>query len=160
MIEQKAINWIESTRRSLQASVPEVAESAPYLTERLSILLLERLPLALAAEVLTLLPEDFDRRLKLRARRGAMPDATIGFTEFVELTRYMLGLTDLLDSPKYAESEEEYANLCQHVAESFLWAVAQELPIDLKDRIAVHLPGDLRSRMNLYTGYSAEDKVA
>lgn len=160
MIQQKAVNWIESTCRSLQASVPEVAENAPYVTERLSALLLERLPMELAVEVLELLPEDRERRLKLRARRGSLPDASIAFPEFVEHTRYLLGLSDLLDSPKYADSEEQYARLCQQVAEAFLWAFAQELPLDLKDRIDSHLPGDLRCRMNLYSGYSAEDKVA
>ena len=42
----------------------------------------------------------------------------------------------------------------------YLWAVAQELPVELKYRLTAHLPADLRCRMNLYSGYSGAEKVA
>ena len=158
MTYPRQFNWFESTCRSLRASVPEASETANYVTVRLAMLLLGRLPQELAQEVLSLLPDE--ARAWFRARRELPPDQSISFPAFVEISRYLLGLSDLLDSPKYSESEEEYDALCSHMAEAFLWAFAQELPTDLKDRIAHHLPADLRCRMNLYSRFSDSEKVA
>jgi hypothetical protein len=159
MTHDKAINWLESTRRSLQARVPETSDSAPYLTERLSELFLQRLPTGLGNELLGLLPQDAGGDL-LERRSGHHPEYSIGYSTFVEQVRHSLGMTDLLDATPYDDSEESFAALCDRVADAFLWAVAQEFPVELKFRVADHLPSDLSCRMNLYSGYSDSDKVA
>jgi hypothetical protein len=187
-----AINWLGFACRSLQASVPEASGDAQYLVERLSLLLLARLPADLAEELLDLLPDPEARprsqgltpvekkagkgeRGPKRAGAGERPlrrgasrmkgagksgDRSIGLTDFVELTRRLLGVTDIPRQPKYEGSEPEYCKLCEQVTDAFLWAVSQEIPVELKGRMAEHLPADLRCRMNLRSGYSARDKVA
>jgi hypothetical protein len=156
----RTIDWLESTSRSLASSVPEAAEHASYVTERLGMLLLERLPPELSRELIALLPEEKQLRIPTWIRAELRADRSIGYPAFVSLTRHLLGVTELLDLPQYADSEENYAELCHHVTASFLWAVAQELPIELKQRLAPHLPRDLSARMNLVTGYSGDEKVA
>jgi hypothetical protein len=168
--QTQAIHWLEDARRAIERSVPQAAEAAPLIAGRLSELLLARLPAELAREMLDLLPEDASRGrlgepmrgLAAHRRRDARlgPDRSIGHTAFVALTRHLMGLTELLDSPEYAESEEAYCRLCEQATAEFLWAVAHDLPVELKARIAEHLPSDLKSRMNLYSGFSHAEKVA
>lgn len=156
----KAVNWLDSTRRSLQASIPEASECASYVTERLSALLLDRLPREIAVEILELLPEEAARNAGLYLHTDISSDSSVAFPAFVDRARHVLGMTDLLDSPRYADSEERYSELCEQVADAFLWAVLQEVPPELKHRMSAHLPSDLRCRMNLYSGFSDDAKVA
>lgn len=153
------MNWLETAERSIQYSVPEAPDCALHVADRLSSLLLSRLPDEISNELLGLLPESVDRSaLHVPEKHDA--DRSIGYPAFVELTRHLLGLTELLDMPKYSESEALYGELCDHVTEAYLWAVAQDLPLHLKARMKDHLPTDLRCRMNLNSGYSQSDKVA
>jgi hypothetical protein len=152
-------NWLESAGRSIQYSVPEASECARYVAEQLSALLLARLPGDLSSELLSLLPEGVDCSV-LHISGDHDPDRSIGFPAFVERTRHLLGLTELLDMPKYAENESVYGSLCEQVTETYLWAVAQDIPVHIKARMTEHLPTDLRCRMNLYSGHSPQDQVA
>lgn len=156
----RSIDWLDSTGRSLRASFPETADCSEYVAERLAALLLERLPPELCAEMIALLPATYPRRPLLEAYAGSEVDDSIAFPDFIEGARHALGLSELLDSPEYADSEARYENLSRRVAEAFLWLVTIDLPPDLKARMAALLPMDLRSRMNLYTGIADESKVA
>jgi hypothetical protein len=157
----RAINWLESTSRSLRSSLPDTTDCAEYVTERLAALMLDRLPPEVSRDLLDLLPdESLEKPRMFRAYSNLDRDASIAFPQFIERARHALGLSDLLDSPKYADSEGAFERLSLDVAEAFLWAVASEFPMDLKDRMSQALPSDLRCRMNLYCGYSDSDKVA
>ena len=165
LVVGRAINWLDSTSRSLQGGFPDAADAADYVTERLSALMLERLTPQIAAQLLELLPEDVShgtwRELdSLRTSAHSSGNPSIGFVDFVERTRHALGLTELLDSPAYENSEEAYEQLCHQIADAFLWAVAYEVPAEIKIRMTEELPLELRSRMNLYGAHSEREKVA
>jgi hypothetical protein len=73
----------------------------------------------------------------------------------VEKASYALGCEsiDLSD-------DERARGLAERVANAFLWGIAFELPPELKDRLNDALPGEFRSRMNLYSAISDDAKVA
>jgi hypothetical protein len=149
----RSIDWIESTHRIL-ASVLGSQAGAPTpsirLTEKLAALLLERLPSGVAAQMLELLPKEPSRRMQLSAAADA--ESSIGFTTFIEAAE------QILDTEEPDERlSEDMARIC---AESFLWAVAQEFPTDLKMLMRQALPTELKSRMNLYLSSSEDSRVA
>jgi hypothetical protein len=157
----RAIDWFESTSRSIHSQFPEIAACTDYLTERLSALMLERLPPVLRSQLISMLPDgqkEKPRHLARIGRTGA--DSSIGFPDFVERAKCAMGVSDGADLSRFENSDEEYDRFCQKVAEIFLWSFAQELPPDMKIRMHDSLPMDLRSRMNLYSGYSEQEKVA
>jgi hypothetical protein len=158
----RSIDWLESTSRSLRAAFPQAGDCSDPLTERLSVLLLERLAPELRLQLVALLPRDKvnAEHLLLTCLHGNPADSSIGFISFVERARHSLGLSEVLDSPPYNDSEAEFEKLCNQMAEVFLWAVSQEFPPELKTRMIECLPLDLRSRMNLYSGHTDEGKVA
>ncbi len=159
MAAKREIDWLRNTALSIELKYPETAECAHHLTERLSLLLLERLPPHLAHTLITLLPKRTDYRVLIGCAESRC-DSSIGFPMFVECTRHILGLTDLLDSPRFEYSEDEYARFCEDVACAYLWAVAQDIPAEIKSQMVEELPSDLRSRINLYNGLSDRSKVA
>ncbi len=150
------INWFNHTSQSIQTRVPEVQLSSHYVTERLSALLFERLPPEISRTILNLLPDDGARHLHSLESTATSPEnRSIGYPDFIERTRETIGLTEI--APR---SEEEEVALAEKIADAFLWAIAQELPPDLKTRIEENLPTELRSRMNLSTAHVEESKVA
>ena len=68
----------------------------------------------------------------------------------VERAAHALGLSRL----------DSTTDLPSQAADAFLWAVAQDLPPDLKEILARELPTELKARMNLGTMHSEEAKVA
>ena len=161
----RSVDWLGATSRSLRSVIPAAAESADLVTERLSALLLETLPPKLGRSLIRLLPglpqmPNSSSRFILKIYAESEADDSIGFSDFVEGTHHALGLSDLLDTPEYAESEDCYNDLCTKVTETFLWLVANDLPPELKSKMREHLPPDLLSRMNLYSGGADESRVA
>lgn len=153
-----SINWLDSTRRAISAEFPEVCECSYYVTERLSALLLERLPPDLGHEIIELLPDLVQENARsLQVCAQTTSERSIGYMDFVLRTMHVLGCTNLA----YAEKEEsEIEVFSRRLTDSFLWAVAQEMPPEMKSRIQDFLPAELKSRMNLYSAVSDEAKVA
>jgi hypothetical protein len=151
--KDRSIDWLEATNRSLQSKFSGhagVQKSAPRLTERLSILLLERLPEPLAHQMIELLPRNRGDRFKKPA--SSESDPSIGLTSFIEAASQILGMEEDL-----AQMNDE---LPRETAESFLWAITQELPMELKTRMREILPLELCSRMNLNHSTAEDSRVA
>jgi hypothetical protein len=158
MEEGRSINWLESARRALRGAVPATAEYADSVSSGLAQLMLERLPAALRETMVGFLPDD--EELPHPEHNHPAHGKNVGFTEFVDRARHDLGLTDILDSKPYEDSEQDFENLCTEVVRVFLWSVAHQLPPDFKTRMLESLPADLCSRMDLYCAHSAQDQVA
>jgi len=158
----RSINWFDHTNQSLVSQFPETTPYSEYLVERLAALLLERLPPDLSRKLIGLLPENtIQGHLNpLTASAISQEETSIGYNDFVERTESTLGCSDLSKQKLLEDSEEEMRNFAEQLANSFLWAVAQEFPAEIKTRMIERLPSDLRARMNLYSAQSDDSKVA
>lgn len=177
----RSINWLESTSRQIIGKFPEIrSKNAYYIAERLSALLLERLPPDQSEELIALLPDyvtapnTLYRGLLTAAR--AQPDFVIGYADFVDqVSRSFLenitptetefpetaGISTASSATMNRSADNfEEQEYFERIADTFLWAIAQEIPPDLKARMTHVLPVDIRSRMNLYSGGNEESKVA
>ncbi|MGZ3687203.1 MAG: hypothetical protein ACXVBW_02810 [Bdellovibrionota bacterium] len=149
---RRQINWLEHTSRSVGSKFPETRHCSQYVTSRLAALLLERLPSEIAEEMLELLPEDALGIESLRVSASIDWNPSIGFTDFVRRSETSLGVSEI--------SEELIDRVSQEVAEAFLWAVAQEMPVEIKQLLHQALPSEIRLRMNLNTASSEDSRVA
>lgn len=126
-----------------------------YMTVRLSRVLLERLPPDIGFELMDMLPESLCLRDpewdELKNAAASEPDLTLGYQDLVETAEHSLM------EPMSAPSSPDFF---QRAVDFFLWAFAMELGLELKERIAGNLPVDLRTRMNLFSGFAEEAKVA
>jgi hypothetical protein len=144
----RSINWLENTSRSVSSRFPKVGEkNARYIADRLSILLLERLTPETANELISVLPEPASENL--RGAANSLADQVVGYTDFVEQV-----------SRSFFSGSIGFTDSSELIADSFLWAVAQELSPELKWKLTQELPVDLRSRMNIYAGGGEDSKVA
>jgi hypothetical protein len=177
----RSINWLESTSRQILGKFPEIrGKNAYYIAERLGALLLERLPPDQSEELIALLPEQVTSpntlyKGLLTAARG-QADIVIGYPDFVDhVSRSFLENitpveTDYPEAAGISVSSSETMNhsaegiedqeYYEKIADTFLWAIAEEIPVDLKSRMSEVLPVDIRTRMNLYSGGTEESKVA
>src|SRR4051812_11044909 len=81
----RAINWFESTRRSLETRFPEIGQTAGTLTEQLAILILRCLPKKTCSELLALLPDSKAPHLpSLRKHAKCDEEASIGYPAFIK----------------------------------------------------------------------------
>jgi hypothetical protein len=145
----RSINWLDSTERALQALFPDYKAASHHVTERLTTLLLDRLPRPLAEDLLDLLPED-ESRTALALEAQTDEDASIGYPDFIEKAEQALGSTGLGVDPA----------ISHEIADAYLWAVVHEIPPDMKYQLIRALPLELRSRMDLYSASSDDAKVA
>jgi hypothetical protein len=169
--KERSIDWLEMTNRSLESKFSQIGiqNSAPLLTERLAVLLLQRLPETLATAMVELLPRDPARELGARLYKTALAaaDCSIGFASFIEVSSQVLGLEEKLPQPDQSSQSPDFPdfpdlndNLSRQTAECFLWAVTQELPVELKTRMREVLPIELCSRMNLNHSTAEDSRVA
>jgi hypothetical protein len=110
--------------------------------------------------MIRLLPREVAMEHPLLQRPAAsQPNSSIGYMSFVEMTHHAIGVCE--EGRGFARLEgEEREVVCRHLADTFLWAVFQEIPPELKSRIAAELPLDLRSRASLYTDSASHARVA
>jgi hypothetical protein len=164
-----AADWVETADRALQARFSNSAELKSHtrpLAERLSMLLLERLPAKVARELTALLPQkthDAHPELAKMLQRSAheTADASIGFATFIETAGQILGSRGVEETePSQPDQAEAWGRAPREAAEVFLWTVLQGIPGELKTRISENLPLELRSRMDLYSAGSDEARVA
>ena len=128
-----------------------LGSGSEYVTQRLTALLLERLPPGVAQPFFSLLPKSMTARSPaLQLVAGSAEDTSIGYPDFVKHAESAIGTLDLM--PDEA--------LCKNVANAFLWAIVQDIPADLKNRMIQALPVELSSRMNLYSAMADGSKVA
>lgn len=149
--EMRAVNWFETTCRRIRLQAPTAAPCAEKLTERLSALLLERLPPWVSGSVLGLLPSsvlDLHGSL-LNCARGEA-ETSIGYPSFVQYSGYVMRTSGL----EVTDTDVRQA------VDAFLWSFANELPADLKAQLCELLPLELRSRMDLYSSISDDARVA
>lgn len=156
----RSIDWLNHTATSLKHHVRDLDDSAPYVAERLSSLLLDRLPRRLSNRLVALLPPEVARSHRL-LRRTASADGnrSIGYITFVEAAQAAVGVCttgERMSGLDEIDAERFYRD----VADAFLWAVMQELPPDLKGLVEQEISADLRARMNLYSASAEESKVA
>jgi hypothetical protein len=159
--KNRSVNWLESTSRALTAAFPGIdADDCVYLTERLCVVLLERLPPHVSTSLLGLLPEPSQLRprqfekLLIAARKP--PDYSIGYPALVEeAARSVHEPRDPRDLQEMTEP-----GFFERVTDYVLWAFAVEIPTELKVKLSDNLPSDIRNRMNLYSGHSEDAKVA
>jgi hypothetical protein len=149
--EHRSINWIENASNAIGQHSPQLdSHTSMRVGERLGALLLARISPDLARQLLGLLPHGASRDLAALARHAdGDPDHSIGYIQFVEAAHNDLG--------GLSEAEEE---LERRIADAFLWAMSGDLPAELKADLTRELPAELRSRMNLYSAYSEDQKVA
>jgi hypothetical protein len=156
----RSIDWFEHSVTSMKYCIRELGESAPYVAERLTALLLDRLPRRLSNRMLGLLPNEIARDHRLLRRPASSPgDRSIGYSSFVEVAQAAIGVSGLggkLSEMAKDEADKYYRN----VANAFLWAVTQELPPDLKAAVEQAISADLKARMNLYSACAEDAKVA
>lgn len=152
------INWVEQSAQSLHGSFRRLGpKNSRYMTHRMSRILLERLPNELALQLLELLPSALWLRepayAELYAAAASQTDLTLGYRDFVETAeRSILEALPTFENPL----DDQFF---ERVVDSFLWSVAQEIPVELKQRLANNLPTEIRSRMNLFCGMAEEAKV-
>jgi hypothetical protein len=150
-METRHINWVQHTTQSLKDRLPPLkpGNSAEYLTHRLASLLLERISPEAARALIALLPqESLFPDLRVSAESEALLE--IGYTDFLDRAHSALGVFQLNTADNAAKT----------AADAFLWAIAQDLPPDLKTSLGRELPAELTSRMNLGSAHSEEAKVA
>lgn len=151
--EIRRINWIENTGRSLSAQLRNIAACAPALAYSMSELLLKRLPEDIRETLVGLLPEGASHP----DVRGRL-DEGLHYADFLHHACETIceHCPELSGDMKNATLD----SLAERAVDAFLWTVAQEFPVELKTRIAHALPVEMTSRMNLYSGWSEESKVA
>ncbi len=160
-------DWLETTDRSIHLKLvkmvklsvlPSISRQSRILTERLSLLFMERLTPALGKELLALLPstEEHPELGYFVTRAQAKAEKSIGLPSFIEVTNQVLGSCTELSS----ESAQDQDSRGREVVEIFLWSLAQGFSDELKSRIRDELPLELRARMDLYSSGSAEAKAA
>ena len=167
----RKIDWLQNAHRAVHCIAPELEDGDRHVTVRLAAHLLQRLPPELGTELLDLLPEpELRRALAPNARSDA--DPSIGYVQFLEVARMAgamirpgarLHLYPCAIEHAHQENADEEAGRVppqRLIADAFLWAVAGDLPPDMKNRMLPHLPAELRSRMNLYSGFTEDQKVA
>lgn len=159
--DSRSVNWLEHTAASIIHNFPEMKQASVQITDRLSSLLLERLPAQLGQELLELLPKSVLDHCSdaLKSSANSDSDRSIGYPDFVQRAELTLGC--LQYSPReYSPGQYSYGQLSEKIVDAFLWAIASDLPPDLKFRMSEDLPIDLRSRMDLYSAHSDDSKVA
>ena len=112
-------------------------------------------------QLMELLPMHEESNLfSLRQHARTSEDLSIGYTDFVEKVQHTLEMEgeSWSGSGKIQGLDEE--TFYRSVADTFLWAVIQEIPPELKGPLARELPMELRSRMNLYCAHSEGEQVA
>src|SRR5690242_7182962 len=89
----RSVNWLDHTVQSLIQHFPELQRVSLPLVERLSALLLERLPPQLSLDVLGLLPEEVLSRSSesLKEHATSESDRSIGYPDFVQRAAFTLG---------------------------------------------------------------------
>jgi hypothetical protein len=158
----RPINWLDTTSRSIAARFPEIRErNANYITERLSILLLERLSSDLGEELIALLPENaIAQKMRSDFKQAASKfhqDRSIGYPDFIEVISRSFLENVAPSSQDIREYEHDYY---EKIADAFLWAFAQEFSADLKWKLSQDLPLEIGSRMNLNSSVNEESRVA
>jgi hypothetical protein len=155
----RSIDWFQHVVVSMGFRVRELGDSTPYVAERLSALLLDRLPKRLSNRMLGLLPTEVARSHRLLRRpASSRGNPSIGYPAFVEAAGLAVGVCEVPNLERL--SEEEAETFYRLVADAFLWAVTQELPPDLKAGVEDAISSDLKARMNLYSACAEESKVA
>ncbi len=160
--QTRSINWYEHTIQSLAHQFPELKPVTSQMTHRLSTLLLERLPDLLRNKLLSLLPEDILKEFSesVELLKNSPPETSISYLDFADRVGKTLGCANLKSFDFSSISESEVKKITEKIADTFLWAIAQDFPPDLKTRLIENLPSDLRSRMDLLSSHSDESKVA
>jgi hypothetical protein len=134
---------------------PQASDLDPSVTrmcERLSALLLERLPTDLATQLIDMLPDDKKTQLSsLKKSADSESDTSIGYPTFIERAAEAIGTGQFK-----GQSDEKI----REIVDAFLWGVVQEVPADFKARLHEVLPSELKSRMDLYSDRQNESKVA
>src|SRR4051812_11004959 len=91
----RTVNWLEHTRVALESRVPATRGSSSYITQRLTALLFERLPVAQCQVMLGLLPDEIyessEFKTLLNCAEGG-ENRSIGYTSFVERAETSLGV--------------------------------------------------------------------
>lgn len=165
-MNHRTINWFEHSVQSLESRHPWCKNQGSYLVERLTALLLERLPPGISGDLLALLPEQtmgntpLGRLEKLYSSARSGSDASIGYHEFIQRATLALGVCGIGTSGTDAVTEGDLRKSAERIADHFLWSIAQEFPPDLKSTLLDHLPAELRNRMDLYSAHSDDSKVA
>lgn len=155
------INWLETADRAIYSQFPELTNCSSHIAERLSALLLERLPTDTSQAILRLLPEgNWMAMRSLSASAIGEADCSIGYTDFVERSVHAVGCTHHGRDFHRQDRETELFELSRRIVDVFLWAIAQEIPPEIKSRMATELPSDLRIRMNLISAASDDARVA
>ena len=126
-------NWLKKVIGKISQEVPEVQDHAPMIVEKLATVLLTRLPRKTATELLTYLPAKYSG---LENRFHEEGDRTIGYSDFVEKTFYLIPW----------DVDEEIAF---RVAGCFLENVLEEVPPEVRDRVWSQLPTEILVRMKL-----------
>jgi hypothetical protein len=148
-------DWLSATARALGARFPHLIGCSDYISQRLSSLLLQRLPPEEALELLAILPATLgEQAANLRACALGEREPSIGYPDFVERAVFAIGCSHTLGSGEPG-FEPEIRRLAQIVADEYLWTVTHDLSDTLKRRLARALPLDLASRMDLATASDA-----
>ncbi|HUP58690.1 MAG TPA: hypothetical protein VM598_14625 [Bdellovibrionota bacterium] len=155
----RAIDWFDHAISSVSRHERELGDSAPYIVERLTTVLLERLPSDLSNRMLRMLPREVALSHEaLHRPADSAGDRTIGYVAFVAAAHDAIGVCEG-KLAEHARSDDGDA-FCRKIVDAFLWAVAQELPADMKAAFVGSLPGELRSRMNIYSDVAEGSQVA
>lgn len=164
-MSSRTVNWLEHTSHVLSSFLtetgdfPESSLNPELLVERLSCLLLQRLPQEVGQEILDLLPSDPEGYQLRMLRESIRPgnDASIGYLSFIEKVEITLGCKEIDPSP---DGGYRQPTLISKIADRFLWAFAREFPAELKSKLESCLPSELRHRMDLRCAVSDESMVA
>ncbi|MBC7693065.1 MAG: hypothetical protein H7222_14980 [Methylotenera sp.] len=131
--EPEKSHWLQKVIGKISQEVPEVQDHAPVIVEKLATLLLTRLPRKTAAELLTYLPAKYS---SLENKFHEEGDRTIGYSDFVEKTFYLI---------PWNVNEE----IAFRVASCFLENILEEVPPEVRDRVWSQLPTEILVRMKL-----------
>jgi hypothetical protein len=165
-MKDRTINWFDHSVQSMEAQLPWSKKQGPYLVERLSALLLERLPPETSQAILNLLPVQniqtyfYGRLERLQNSAVSGADFSIGYHDFIQRASLALGVCEISLKGSRTLAESGLLYFGEKVADNFLWSVAQEFPPELKQTLLNQLPAELKNRMDLFSSHVDEAKVA
>lgn len=146
------MNWFEHTERAILSRFPWATPYGRSLVVELSCLFLERLPPRLGQALLVLLPDQAAGKSMetLNASIPSVANLSIDYPQFIQRTQTaFLSVNPEAKPPEWTKT----------ITDAFLWAIAQELPADIKSELRDILPPDLRNRMNLNAVQQPESRV-
>jgi hypothetical protein len=154
----KTTNWFEQVNHSLVFTFPELHTFSSELVVSLSSLFLKGLPYHLRQAILRILPkESLTYSLAfLELQKDPSLHEEPHYTNFVEIAANALTQAD----PSPHSNNSEINKSSKKLADLFLWNITKDFPSEIKKMISENLPPDLTSRMNLYSTYSEDSKVA